>query len=160
MPEALTYLGALKTLFGKLPGWAVRWWYPASRLSDLLYVDLMPRNESVWMNFGSAPEIRLHLQVINLSPFVCDIEQGELTLLCGGVSVKLRLNQRRTIAAAEVAVIYLSEALSDGQAKTIKTNWGTGSTALSGTLEVASSINRFTKHILSLNGVHVHAANL
>jgi hypothetical protein len=159
MPEALTYLGALKTLIGKLPAWVVRYWYPAGRLADLLYVDIFPRSDSVWINFGSSPEIRVQIQVINLSPFPCEIEQGQLELLCEGVSVKLRLLQRRRLASGEIAVVCLHEALSDGQAKTIRANWGSNTTSMSGTVEVASSINRFTKPVQNLSGIHVSPAN-
>ena len=160
MPDALTYLGTLKTLISKLPAWAVRRWYPATRLAELLYLDIFPRNDSVWINFGSSPEVRVQIEIINLSPFPCEIEQGQLELMCEGVSVKLRLLQRRRLAPAEVAIVSLHEALSDGQAKTIRTNWGGSSTSMYGTIEVASAINRFTKQVQSLSGIHVHPANL
>lgn len=160
MPEAITILGALRALIAKLPAWMVRRWYPASRLADLLYVDLYPRNESTWMNFGSAPDVRVTLQVINLSPFSCEVEQGQFNLQCGGVTIKLNLLQRMKLAPAEVACIYLAESLSDGQAKTVRANWKSSATSLSGTVEVSSSVNRFTKHVQTLSGIHVHPANL
>ena len=160
MSEALTFLSALKALVGKLPAWAVRRWYPGERLADLLYVDLSPRHESIWMNFGSAPEIRVALQLINLSPFPCEIEQGRLALQCGGVSIGLNLLKRVKLAPAEVGGIYLVESLSDGQAKTIRMNWGSSSTSLSGSIEVGSSVNRFTKNLQGMSGIHIHSANL
>lgn len=160
MPETISILGAFRALIAKLPAWIVRRCYPAHRLADLLYIDIYPRNDSTWMNFGSAPEVRIALQVINLSPFPCEVEQGQLNLQCGGVTIKLNLLQRMKLAPAEVACIYLTESLSDGQAKTMRANWGSSATSLAGTVEVASSVNRFTKHVQALSGIHVHAANL
>ena len=160
MPETITILGALRALIAKLPAWAVRHWYPAHRLADLLYVDIYPRNDPVWMNFASVPEVRVTLQVINLSPFPCEVEQGQLNLQCGGVAIKLSLLQRMKLAPAEVACIYLAESLSDGQAKAVRANWESSTTSLAGTIELGSSVNRFTKHVQTLSGIHVQPANL
>jgi hypothetical protein len=160
MPDTVTILGALRALVAKLPAWAVRRWYPAQRLANLLYVDIYPRNDPAWISFGSTPEVRVTLQVINLSPFPCELEQGQLNLQCEGVTVKLNLLQRMKLAPAEVASVYLHESLSDGQARSIRANWGSSTTSLAGTIEVASSVNRFTKHVQALSGIHVHPANL
>jgi hypothetical protein len=160
MPETITILSALRALISKLPAWVVRRWYPAQRLADLFYFDMYPRNDSAWISFGSSPEIRVTLQVINLSPFPCELEQGELNLQCEGVTIKLRLLQRVKLAPAEVACVYLHESLSDGQARSIRANWGSSSTSIAGIIEVGSFINRFTKHVQALSGIRVHPANL
>ena len=123
-------------------------------------MDVYPRNDSVTLNFGAVPEARMTLHFMNLAPFPCEIQQGHFNLQCGGVSIEFSLPRRVKLEPSEGKCEYVSQVLSDGQVRTVKANWGSNSTSLSGTLEVFSPVNSFTKHLPSLSGVHVQPQNL
>ena len=157
--ETSSLLGALRSALQWIPGMLVRWRFPPSRLANLLYVDLQPRNESVWLNLGEAAEIRLTLQVINLSPFKVELDRAQFKFVYAGAPITFNYLSRTKVAPAESVSLHLHEALTDGQANQILRNWQGNQPWIEGTLEVNCDVHSFTKNISSLTGLHVSVVN-
>jgi len=158
--EMSSLLGAARSVLLWAPGLLVRWRFPATRLAELLYIDVQPRNESVRLDLGEAANVRLVIQIINLSPFNLEVDRAQIRFVYGASSVTFNHLTRTKIAPASIVSLYLQEALPDSQASHIRRNWRGNQPRIEGTVEVNSDVRPFTKTLASLTGLHVSFNNL
>jgi hypothetical protein len=150
---------AAKLLLGWLPAFLLRWYYTTDRLSRLVYVDLQPRNQSVYLNLAPAAEFRIAMQVINLSPFTIEIDRARIELSCGTSPLEATNVERRRIEAGEIAAVYFSQLIPGDHAQQIVVNQGTNSASLSGLFEFNCKVQPFARRVLALSGLCVSVAN-
>ena len=155
----LPIYGLLRTLMRWLPGWYLRRRYPSERLAQLIYFDFLPRCESAWVNVAAAPDVRLALQIINLSPFAVVLDRAQLKLTCAGAMVTLSSLERRPIASGELVQLHLHETLSDGHANVIANSPQPSNAWLDGNLEFNCRVRSFGKRLTSMTGVQVTVVN-
>lgn len=156
---SLPIYGLLRSLIKWLPNWYLRRRYTAERLAQLIYFDFVPRCESTWINVAGAPDIRLALQVINLSPFSVVLDRAQFRLSCAGAMVSLSSLERRSIASGELVQLHLHESLGDGHASLIANAAEPLQAWLDGNLEFNCSVRHFGKRLTSLTGVQVTLVN-
>jgi hypothetical protein len=150
---------AAKLLLSWLPAFVLRWHYTPDRLSRLVYIDVQPRNQSVYLNLAPAADFRVAMQVINLSPFAIELDRARLELSCGTAPLEATNVERRRIQAGEVAAVYFSQLIPDSHAQQIVMNQGTNSASLTGLFEFNCDVQSFARRVPSLSGLSVCVAN-
>lgn len=157
--ENIPIYGLARLIFQWLPSFLLRRHYSADRLAKLIYVDFLPRCESARVNLGEVADVQISLQLINLSPFVVEIDRCSFELMCAGSTLYLSDLTRRTVAPGATINLYLKQSISDGQANQM-TRTGTGGSAwLQGNLEFNCDVRQFAKNIGNLSNVQVTAIN-
>ena len=150
---------ALKWLLSWLPSFFLRWYYTPERLGQLVYIDVQPRNEGIWLNLGPAADYRVAMQVINLSPFSIELDRAKVELLCGTAPLEATSLERRTFKAGEIGAVYFRQLIPDGHAQQIVQNQGSGSASLSGLFEFNCKVQAFARRIPQLSGLSVTTVN-
>lgn len=158
MIDAISTIRGLWPVISRLPGWVVGWMFPAARLADLMYVDMMPRHDSATVNLADLASFDVYLQVINLSPFVAEVDRAELVLQCGGAPLKAQNVRKQKIASGEIAMLHFSNSISDGAARHIALQsevraW------VEGHIEFNGPVRQFAKHLRQLDGVNIRLLN-
>jgi hypothetical protein len=149
----------IKLLLGWLPPVVLRWYYTQDRLSQLIYVDLMPRHESAMVNLGPAADFRVAMQVINLSPFLVELDRAVVRVTCGTSPLEALNVERRALKAGEVASVHFYNVIPDGQARQIVQN-STGSPGgIDGVFEFNCRVQAFTRRVPHLSGVRFAKVN-
>jgi hypothetical protein len=149
----------LKSLVAWLPPFFLRWYYSPARLAQLVYVDLMPRNESALLNLGSAATFRLAMQVINLSPFSIELDRAVIRLNCGTSPLEASNLERRTIRPGEVTSVYFQNIIADGHADQIVQYSPDNAGGLDGVFEFNSRLHQFTRQVPHLSGIQFKRVN-
>ncbi len=143
----------------RLPGWAIRRHFTAQRLSELVYVDLYPRNQSAVVDLGSSPSFELHVQAINLSPFEVELDRAEFRFYCAGICLTAAILKKQSIASGGVASLFVRGTVGDGQASQIASLRGSNHSSLEGNIEFNCRIRSFPKTLFQLSGVQVSFQN-
>lgn len=159
MPMELSAISGLWPLVKRLPSFMLRWYFTKERLAEFVYLDLYPRNESAVVNLGSDASFRLHLQLINLSPFRLELDRANFRFSCGSVVLKAAVLERRSFAAGEIASIFLEESMSDGQANQVASHFVNNPVGLDGNIEFNCEIHPFQKPIRQLTGIQAKLVN-
>lgn len=141
-----------------LPNYYLKKKFSPEILSQLIYVDIRPRHESVSINLSSSGSYQIWLQVINLSPFDIELDRSEFNFCCGA-RLKCRTVLRKKIKSGETSVIFLEDTISDGQAGEIALNASNNTCLLDGYMEFNCVLHPILKH-LSLDGIKPRYINL
>jgi hypothetical protein len=149
----------IKSLVAWLPPFLLRWYYTPTRLAQLVYVDLMPRNESALLNLGPAATFRVAMQVINLSPFSVELDRAVIRLNCGTSPLEASNLERRTIRPGEVTAVYFQSVIADGHAEQIVQWSPDNSCGVDGVFEFNSRLHQFTRQVPHLSGIHFKRVN-
>ncbi len=148
-------------LIRRLPAFLLSKAYPSQKLAKLVYVDLRPRHGSATIYLGEVPTFALWLQIINLSPFDIELDRAGFQLRLGGANVKAVILKKQTIAAGEIATVYLNETINEGQAAQFAKTFISGTTIdLEGDIEFNCKVRPFHKSIGPLDGIHPTVYNL
>lgn len=139
--------------------WFTKWYFTPQRLSQLIYVDLFPRNESARFNLGRAASFDIHLQLINLSPFELELEVAEIQVQCGGPTLKASIHKKQKIAPGAITVLHLWDSINDGQADEISKNYKNNQVSLHGNIEFKCRLRSFAKVITTLSGIQATFVN-
>jgi hypothetical protein len=149
----------LKSLLSWLPGFLLRWYYTPARLGKLVYVDLMPRLDSAFLNLGPAASFQIIMQVINLSPFPVVLERSVIRLNCGTSPLEATNIERHGFQPGELGTVTFRNTITDGHADQIvqwsPMNYG----GVDGVFEFACRLHPFTRHVPSLGGIHFRRMN-
>ena len=158
--ESIPIYGFVKTLFGCLPNFLLKRHYTSERLSKLIYVDIASRGEPVTLDLGRPSLSRLQLQVINMSPFLVELDRAVFNLQCAGPEVEMGYHTRTKLAPGETVNIFLKAAMHDGHAEAIS-NLGEQNIRawLSGNLEFNCTLRNFPKNIGTLSDVNPRVIN-
>jgi hypothetical protein len=149
----------VKSILGWLPSACLRWYYKPERLARLVYVDLLPRQEAVYLNLAPAADFRITLQIINLSPFPIELDRSTVRLSCGTSPLQANNLERHQFKAGEVGTVQFSNIIPESHASQILTNDGGGSAALDGVLEFNCHVQSFKRVIPYLNGIPITIVN-
>lgn len=155
----ITIYSVLRPLLRWLPSFLLRRYYSADGLAKLVYLDFQPRHESAWIDLGEASSVRLTLQLINLSPFVLEIDRAGFQFTCGSTSLNLLYLERKKIEPGEIINLLLQDNVPDGQANQISRNWKGNPTWLVGNIEFNCAIRNFQKNVSSLSNVQLTLVN-
>lgn len=150
---------AAKWFLGWLPAALLRWYYTPQRLARLMYVDILPRNQSVWLNLAPAADFRIAMQVINLSPFQVEIDRAKIELLCGTAPLEATNLERRSVEPGEIATVYFSQVIPDGHANQIHKNIDGNSPSLNGLFQFNCRVQAFSRVVPNLSGLPVTVVN-
>jgi hypothetical protein len=142
-----------------LPSFLLRRRFTPERLAGLVYVDVIPRNDAVTLNLAMPATVTVYLQVINLAPVAIQLEQGEIRLICGGVSIKFTVVRKQRFEVGEIGTIYLDDSIHDSQARTIAQDSDLR-VAVAGHLEFTSAIRPFSRNLGHLDGIRAHLVNV
>lgn len=157
--ENIPIYGLARLLFRWLPTFFLRRHYSADRLAKLIYLDFLPRCESARVNLGEVADIQISLQLINLSPFVVEVDRCSFELMYGGATLGLSDLTRRTVVPGATINLYLRQSITDGQANQMARNGSSSQAWLQGNLEFNCDIRQFAKNIGNLPNVQVTAIN-
>ena len=149
----------IKFLLGWLPPFVLRWYYTPERLSQLIYVDLMPRQESAYLNLAPAADFRVAMQVINLSPFLVELDRAVIHVNCGTSPLEATNLERRKIQAGEVASVHFSNVIPDSHAKQIIQNANGSPGGIDGVFEFNCRVQHFTRRVPYLSGIQFTKVN-
>lgn len=146
-----------------LPSAILKKFFPVQKLSDLQYVDIMPRHESATFNFGESASFSLWINIINLSPFEVELDRAEFEISYSGVNLKTQTIKRQIITPGKISTIQISNSITDGQAsqmvKNYKLNNGEIDANLGGFIEFNCKIHPFCKNIGHLSGIKPRVVN-
>jgi hypothetical protein len=149
----------LKSIFSWLPGFLLRWYYTPQKLAQLIYIDLVPRNDSAFLNLGPAASFQVVMQVINLSPLPVVLERSVIRLSCGSAPLEATNIERQTFAPGQIGTVFYRNTIPDGHANQIvqwsPTNYGD----VSGVFEFSCRLRPFTRQVPSLAGIHFRRVN-
>ncbi len=142
-----------------LPAFLLRRYFTADRLAGLVYVDVMPRNDSVTLNLAAPATAAVNLQVINLAPVAIQLEQAEFRLTAGNVSTKFTVVRKQRFGVGEIAYIHCDQNLQDSQARAIAQQMSDLRITLDGHIEFSSAIRAFPREIRYLEGIRARFFN-
>jgi hypothetical protein len=137
----------------------MRWYYTKDRLARLVYIDVQPRNQSVYVNLGPAADFRVTLQVINLLPFAVEIDRAKIELMCGSSALEATNVERRHLQAGEISAVHFSHVIPDGHADQIAANLDSNASSLHGFFEINCRVHKFARRVPSLSGLNITAVN-
>lgn len=159
--DAIPIYGVLKTLVRWLPGFYLRYRYPATRLAELIYLDIQPRCDAVHLNLGEAASLRLTLQVINLSPFSVEIDRATLKFNYSGGLAAVDSLKRERLAAGQIGSLYFESPIADGHANHMARDLSGNQAWLVGTVEFNCAVRPFARTVnlmnLQLNQLNVES---
>ncbi|MBK9132474.1 MAG: hypothetical protein IPM20_12675 [Gammaproteobacteria bacterium] len=109
-------------LLGRFIPWSIRWLFPPARLSKLIKIQIAGQSRGIEYWAGDLPKIRVYLEVINLSPFVVEIDRifGHFNL--GSQVASFAYLRRAKVLSPSEVVVFIEADLSDNQIKYIRTN--------------------------------------
>lgn len=144
-----------------LPNVILKRVFNKKRMSDLLLVDVAPRNDPATVNLGEIAYFELRLQVINMSPFEIEIDRLELDFLCAGVALTCQHIKKQSFKSGQISSLYLKSDISEGKATNIARHVQSKGCnhSISIHIEACSTINKFTKKSNNLEGVMVRFIN-
>lgn len=151
--------GLLKSLLSWLPGFLLRWYYTPERLAKLVYVDLMPRQDSAFLNLGPAANFQIIMQVINLCPFPVVLERSVIRLNCGTSLLEATNVERHSFKPGEVGAVMFRSTIPDGHAEQIVQWSPTNSGGIDGVFEFTCRLHQFTRQVPTLDGIHFKRVN-
>ena len=148
-----------KLVLGKLPPFLLKRYYTQERMARLVYIDLLPQNQSAWLNLGPAAEFRVAMQVINLLPFPVELDRALIRLSCGTSPLESLNVERRWFQSGEIGAVTFAGNIPDGHAQQIAQNQGSAAGGLDGLFEFNSRVQQFKRVIPHLSGVAYSLAN-
>lgn len=140
-------------------GLIARSYFTVNRLAGLVYVDVFPRHESTLLDLAALASFRLHLQIINLSPFEIELEQANFHLVCGGVKLDAIVLKKQRIASGVSVSLFISGPINDAQAQQIALLHKQNSTTLDGNIEFKCQVRSFAKQVGQLSGIQAVVIN-
>jgi hypothetical protein len=148
IPESIPIYSLLKSLIKFIPNFFLRRYFTASKLAGLIYCDLVPRGESVWLNLGQVATGNVYLQVINLSPFMIELDRAHFNMNCGGGQIDFFSLKRVDLVPGAITQIILQANITDGSAAAIANSPETPVKAwLTGNLELNCQVRNFSKSV-------------
>ncbi|MTV41673.1 hypothetical protein [Duganella radicis] len=123
----------------------------------------MPRNEAARVDLGEAASFQLWLQIINLSPFAVELDRAEFEFSYAGASMKASVLRKQKFAPGEIAILQISNPISDGFANQILRNRKVSALdldgALSGHIEFNCKLHPFPRQVQHLAGIRPRVVN-
>lgn len=143
-----------------LPNFFLKRKFKPDTLAGLVYVDLRPRGDSATLNLGRVASFELWLQVINLSPFEIELDRADFNLRCGPV-LRVQHSRRQKIAPGEIASLWLSGSMTDGEADEIAAGISANNPiGLDGHMDFNCALQPFAKTVQGLYEIRPRVINL
>lgn len=157
-PSSLSFFARA---LGKLPGFALRWYFTESRLSQGIYVDVMPRVNPAVINLDPGNTfLQMSMQVINLLPMTIELNRASIDVDCDGAfRIQAVSIERRVLPAGAIAPVQFRATVPDGQAKRLAQYNPVNQSGVSGRFEFECSVRRFSKDVADLRGIHLERLN-
>lgn len=147
--ESIPIYSLAKGLIRYVPGFLLRRHFTAEKLADLVYCDLAPRGEPAHINVGQVASARVYLQLINLSPFLVEMDRGQFDMNSGGGRIDFVHLKRLQLEPGVIVHLALQAGIADGSALAIARSPEdmTSRTRLDGVLEFNCGVRNFSKRI-------------
>ena len=159
--ETIPISGILKTILKHLPSFILKKYYTPSKLENLIYCDLYPRGGNAEINLGDIASSRIILQIINLSPFIIELDRLTAKFTLHGGVIDFTHLKRTKIEPGEITNVYLEASLSDSAANSISRLFNNDSHGdIYGNIEFNCPVINFSKRINTLSNVYPKAINL
>jgi len=143
----------------KLPSWILQWYFTPEKLAGLIYIDIRPRHDPVVVDLGQGASFTLYLQVINLSPFLVELDRASFRFWYGGASLNASILNKQVIAPGEIASLYVREVIPDGHASQMAKSLAGNPVSLDGNIEFNCKVQSFAKRVGSLDGINPRVFN-
>ncbi len=105
--------------FKWLPNYLLRRIFSKKRLSELIYIDIKPRGDSVRVNLNETSSYEVWLQFINMSPFDVELDRAEFDFNFGGTGVKNKHLRKSVIKSGQIFDLRISDGIEGNKAKVI-----------------------------------------
>lgn len=143
----------------RFPKWLKKRLFTKERLSDLVLIDVQPRNEPVKANLGKPSSFGIYFQVINMSPFDVELDRAEIDFICSGISLNSQYIKKKVFKAGEVGTLYIAGEIESDRADQIAHHYDNNHSLISFHGEFNCELHNFTKIRQNLSGVFVHFTN-
>jgi hypothetical protein len=148
-------ISGLWAVVSKLPAFILRRFFPPAKLAQLIYVDIKPRSRAT-LDLGQAASFTIYLQVINLSPFVVELDRASFRFYCGGQTINASILNKQEIQPGATVVLSIRENIPDGHANTMVSFLDRNPQALDGSIEFNCKLHSFAKNIGYLDGINLN----
>lgn len=98
-------------IFRWLPDFILKRVFSKRRLSELIYIDVKPRGESVRVDVGQPPIFEVWLQLINMTPFEVELDRAELEMNFSGIRVKYKHLKKTSMQSGEILDLFMSDSI-------------------------------------------------
>ena len=115
----LTSLLEIWKWFRWIPTFILKHIFTKKRLSELVYMDVRPRGDSVKVCLGETSSFDIYLQIINMTPFEIEIDRAEFDLNFSGVTIKNKHLKKSVIKAGQIFDLYISDGIEGSKANVI-----------------------------------------
>ncbi|WP_269618621.1 hypothetical protein [Zhongshania sp. BJYM1] len=112
----LTSLIEIWKWFRWIPPLILKHIFTKSRLSELVYIDVRPRGDSVRVCLGETSSFDIYLQIINMTPFEIELDRAEFDLNFSGVTIKNKHLKKSVIKAGQIYDLYISDGIDGSKA--------------------------------------------
>ncbi len=137
----------------------LRWYFTQEKMAGLVYLDIQPRHHPVVVDLGPAASFSLYLQAINLSPFPVELDRASFRFWYGGASINAYILNKQVISPGEIACLYISEVIPDGQANQMASSPDGNPVVLDGNIEFNCKVRPFAKRVGNLDGINPKVLN-
>jgi len=142
-----------------IPGFILRKIFSKKRLSDLVLIDVRPRNQAVTVNLGDIASCAIYFQVINMSPFDVELDRAEMDFLCAGTQVSKQYIKKTIFKSGEVGLLFITSEIATPKAKQISHHYKDNRSSIHLHCEFNCNLHNFTKVCNNLEGIDVHFIN-
>lgn len=105
--------------FSWLPNFVLRRIFSKQRLSELVYIDVKPRGESVRVNINETSSFHIWLQIINMTPFEVELDRAELDINFSGVGIKNKHLKKAIIRSGQIYDLHISDSIDGSKSDVI-----------------------------------------
>ena len=142
-----------------LPNFILKRVFNPERLSDLIYLDIQPRNSPVSANLSEISDYRISFLVINMSPFDVELDRSEIGFNCAGTALKTHYIKKTVFKAGQVGTLFVDGEITQSRAVQIAKLYDENESRISFHGEFNCDLHNFTKVIHQLEGVNVKYIN-
>lgn len=142
--------------FRWLPNFILRKIFSKNRLSELVYIDVKPRGESVRVNINETSFFDVWLQIINMTPFEIELDRAEFDINFSGVGIKNKHLKKAVIKSGQIYDLHISDSIDNSKSEVIKRMAITSNDSSINLYGVFNcSLHSFEKDNIHLGGVNV-----
>lgn len=145
--------------FKWVPSFILKRLFTKQRLADLVFIDVMPRYQSVQVNLGDVASYDIYLQVINMSPFSIELDRAEIVFSCAGTQLKSQYIKKEEYASGRIGALYISGDIESAKADQIVRHYDRNDSYLDLHIEFNCKLHNFQKTRHNLNGVNTKFIN-
>lgn len=140
--------------FKWLPQFILRKVFNKKRLSDLVYIDIRPRNEPFRIQLSNVSSYDVYFQIINMSPFEIELDRAEIKFNLAGVSVNHQHIKKFKLKSGYIGDLLVSGNIDFSSANIIANLSASNGCQLSMYAVFKCNLHEFEKDNIYLSGIN------